>query len=137
MVRKALQDLHVNTFRPLAPAAGAPDHGAFTIDGKISLQIGYVNGFGYNQVLPAPDAELPERFQRAEQVFAQKLWRKQLRDWEKNRKPSFIFYAPGAAGPRLATVTAATDLVCYGLTFGEFRPLVERNGTIAWKPLQA
>jgi phosphoenolpyruvate synthase/pyruvate phosphate dikinase len=40
-------------------------------------------------------------------------------------------------GPRSATVTAATDLLCYGLTFWEFRPLVERNGTIAWKLLQA
>jgi hypothetical protein len=40
-------------------------------------------------------------------------------------------------GPRSATVTAASDLVCYGLTFWEFRPLVERNGTIAWKLLQA
>ena len=40
-------------------------------------------------------------------------------------------------GPRSATVTAATDLVCYGLTFWEFRSLVERNGTIGWKLLQA
>jgi len=40
-------------------------------------------------------------------------------------------------GPRLATVTATTDLVCYGLTFWEFRPLVETNGTIGWKLLQA
>jgi CRP-like cAMP-binding protein len=40
-------------------------------------------------------------------------------------------------GPRSATVTAATDLVCYGLTFWEFRPLVEKNSTIAWKLLQA
>jgi len=40
-------------------------------------------------------------------------------------------------GPRSATVTATTDMVCYGLTFWEFRPLVERNGTIAWKLLQA
>src|SRR5262249_60096931 len=40
-------------------------------------------------------------------------------------------------GPRSATVTAATDLVCYGLTFWEFRPLIERNGVIAWKLLQA
>src|SRR5882724_600342 len=57
------------------------------IDG---LQIAYVNGFGYNQVLPAPDAEVPERFKRAEQVFAQKLWREQLRDWDENRKPSSV-----------------------------------------------
>jgi CRP-like cAMP-binding protein len=40
-------------------------------------------------------------------------------------------------GPRSATVTAATDLVCYGLTFWEFRPLVESNGNIGWKLLQA
>jgi len=40
-------------------------------------------------------------------------------------------------GPRSATVTAATDLACYGLTFWEFRPLVERNGAIGWKLLQA
>jgi pyruvate,water dikinase len=40
-------------------------------------------------------------------------------------------------GPRTATVTAATDLVCYGLTFWEFRPLVERSGTIGWKLLEA
>jgi phosphohistidine swiveling domain-containing protein len=57
------------------------------IDG---LQMGYVNGFGYNQVLPAPEAEIPQRFQRAEQVYAQKLWREQLRDWDENRKPSAI-----------------------------------------------
>ena len=57
------------------------------IDG---LQTSYVNGFGYNQVLPAPEAEIPERFKRAEQVFAQKLWREQLRDWDENRKPSSI-----------------------------------------------
>jgi rifampicin phosphotransferase len=57
------------------------------IDG---LRIGYVKGFGYNQVLPAPDAEIPQRFQRAEQVFARKLWREQLRDWDENRKPAAI-----------------------------------------------
>lgn len=39
-------------------------------------------------------------------------------------------------GPRSATVTASSDLICYGLTFWEFRPLVERNGTIGWKLLQ-
>src|SRR5262245_12580956 len=40
-------------------------------------------------------------------------------------------------GPRSATVTAATDMVCYGLTFWEFRPLIEKNSSIAWKLLQA
>jgi pyruvate,water dikinase len=40
-------------------------------------------------------------------------------------------------GPRSATVVAGTDLVCYGLTFWEFRPLVESNGALGWKLLQA
>jgi len=57
------------------------------IDG---LQIAYVNGFGYNQVRPAPDAEIPQRFARAGQVFAQKLWREQLHDWDTNCKPAAI-----------------------------------------------
>jgi CRP-like cAMP-binding protein len=39
-------------------------------------------------------------------------------------------------GTRLATITAATDLVCFGLTLWEFRPLVEANGVIGWKLLQ-
>ena len=37
---------------------------------------------------------------------------------------------------RTATITAETDLVCYGLTPWEFRPLVETNAEIAWKLLQ-
>ena len=57
------------------------------IDG---LQIGYVNGYGYNQVLPAPETEVPERFARAEQTYARKLWREQLRDWDEHCKPSSI-----------------------------------------------
>jgi CRP-like cAMP-binding protein len=39
-------------------------------------------------------------------------------------------------GARMATVTAATSLDCWGLTLWEFRPLVEENGVIAWKMLQ-
>jgi pyruvate,water dikinase len=54
------------------------------------LQMGYVNGFGYRAVVPAPEAEIPARFKRAEQVFAQKLWREQLRDWDETQKPSSI-----------------------------------------------
>jgi CRP/FNR family transcriptional regulator, cyclic AMP receptor protein len=38
---------------------------------------------------------------------------------------------------RTATITAETDLHCYGLTSWEFRPLVETHSTIAWKLLQA
>ena len=39
-------------------------------------------------------------------------------------------------GARSATVTASNDVVCYGLTFWEFRPLVQHNATIAWNLLQ-
>jgi len=42
-----------------------------------------------------------------------------------------------AAAPRTATVTADTSLTCWGLTSWAFRPIVEANGTIAWKLLQA
>jgi CRP/FNR family cyclic AMP-dependent transcriptional regulator len=40
-------------------------------------------------------------------------------------------------GTRTATVTAETELRCYGLTPWEFRPLVQTNAGIAWKILQA
>jgi CRP-like cAMP-binding protein len=40
-------------------------------------------------------------------------------------------------GARSATVTAESELRCFGLTPWEFRPLVETNATIAWKLLQA
>ena len=39
-------------------------------------------------------------------------------------------------GTRMATITATSELVCYGLTFWDFRPLVEANGVIGWKLLQ-
>jgi CRP-like cAMP-binding protein len=52
---------------------------------------------------------------------------------------------PGAAfgeialideGDRSATVTAETELVCFGITPWVFKPLVEENSTIAWNLLQ-
>ena len=39
-------------------------------------------------------------------------------------------------GARMATITAATDLVCQGLTLWEFRSLVQENGTIGWTVMQ-
>jgi CRP-like cAMP-binding protein len=39
-------------------------------------------------------------------------------------------------GARTATITAESDMRLYGLTFWEFRPLVEQNASIAWKLLQ-
>jgi phosphohistidine swiveling domain-containing protein len=79
------QEMHPPAFKK-----GTNDFARFyglLIDG---LQMGYVNGFAYRQVLPAPDAEIPERFKRAEQVFAKRLWREQLRAWDENHKPSSI-----------------------------------------------
>ena len=79
------QEMHPPAFK-----RGTNDFARFyglLIDG---LQMGYVNGFGYSQVVPAPEAEFPERFKRADQVVAKKLWREQLRDWDENRKPSSI-----------------------------------------------
>jgi phosphohistidine swiveling domain-containing protein len=84
-VTRYFQETHPPAFK-----IGTKDFARFyglVIDG---LQISYVKGFGYNQVLPAPDAEIPQRFQRAEQVLAQKLWREQLRDWDETHKPSSI-----------------------------------------------
>jgi CRP-like cAMP-binding protein len=42
-----------------------------------------------------------------------------------------------ADSPRTATVKADTDVVCWGLSSWAFKPIVEQNGTIAWKLLRA
>jgi len=39
-------------------------------------------------------------------------------------------------GVRSASITAATDLLCYGLTPWEFRPFVEEHPQVAWTLLQ-
>lgn len=39
-------------------------------------------------------------------------------------------------GARSATITATSDLNCYGLTYWDFRPLVMENAAICWKLLQ-
>ena len=36
---------------------------------------------------------------------------------------------------RTATIVARTDMLCYGMTPWDFKPLVEGNSTIAWKLL--
>lgn len=55
------------------------------IDG---LEMAYVNGFAYRAVGPAAENEVPQRFQRAEEVFQQKFWREQLREWNETIKPA-------------------------------------------------
>lgn len=57
------------------------------IDG---LEMAYVNGYGYHQIVPAPKADIPARLERAAQALAQKLWREQLRSWDEDRKPASI-----------------------------------------------
>jgi CRP/FNR family cyclic AMP-dependent transcriptional regulator len=39
-------------------------------------------------------------------------------------------------GVRSASITAATDLLCYGMTPWEFRPFVEEHPQVAWALLQ-
>jgi phosphohistidine swiveling domain-containing protein len=55
------------------------------IDG---LEVAYPNGFGYRTVRPVPQQEFPERFRRAEEVFQQKFWRQQVREWNDTCKPT-------------------------------------------------
>jgi len=38
---------------------------------------------------------------------------------------------------RTATIKASTDMLCWGMTPWDFRPLVESNSAIAWKLLTA
>jgi CRP/FNR family transcriptional regulator, cyclic AMP receptor protein len=40
-------------------------------------------------------------------------------------------------GARSATVTASSELVCWGLTYWDFRPLVQGNAALGWKLLQS
>jgi pyruvate,water dikinase len=54
------------------------------------MQMSYVNGFAYRSVTPVSDAEVPGRFQRADEVFERKLWREQLREWDEVAKPAAI-----------------------------------------------
>jgi pyruvate,water dikinase len=77
----------------LHPAAFKRGTGEFArnygllIDG---LEMAYVNGFAYKIVKPAPEAEIPKRFERAGEVFKKKYWREQLRDWNETFKPNAI-----------------------------------------------
>ena len=40
-------------------------------------------------------------------------------------------------GDRTASIEAVSELECYGLTFWDFRPLIESDARIAWPLLQA
>jgi phosphohistidine swiveling domain-containing protein len=55
-----------------------------------TLDYSYVNGFVYSSMVPPPESEIPERFARAEEAIAKKLWREQLHDWDTKFKPESI-----------------------------------------------
>ena len=60
---------------PAAFARGTADFASFYGMPMGGLQMAYVNSFGYLTQLPAPEEEIPQRFQRAAEVMAGKLWR--------------------------------------------------------------
>src|SRR5919198_1452820 len=43
-----------------------------------TIEFQYPGGFAYNARRLVPEDQIPERFQRAEEVFEKKLWRDQL-----------------------------------------------------------
>jgi phosphohistidine swiveling domain-containing protein len=55
-----------------------------------TMDMRYVNGIAYRSSRPVADDEVPRRFQRAGEVFAGKLWREQLREWDETAKPTSI-----------------------------------------------
>jgi pyruvate,water dikinase len=75
---------------PPAFARGTADFASFYGMLIGGLAMAYVNGIGYKTVVPPPEEEFPQRFARAEQVFAEKLWREQLREWDETAKPAAI-----------------------------------------------
>jgi pyruvate,water dikinase len=54
------------------------------------MQFGYVNGFAYRSIMPIPAELLPQRAARCEEVFAGKLWRQQVQEWDDLAKPTSI-----------------------------------------------
>lgn len=54
------------------------------------MEYRYLHGFAYSTMAPPPEDEIPARFQRAEEVWEQKVWREQLREWDETFKPASI-----------------------------------------------
>jgi phosphohistidine swiveling domain-containing protein len=50
----------------------------------------FVNGFVYLCIRPAPEEEIPERFENAARAFETKLWREDIRRWDEEMKPASI-----------------------------------------------
>ena len=54
------------------------------------MEYHYIHGFAYSTMAPAPEDEIPARFARAAEVWEQKVWREQLREWDETFKPASI-----------------------------------------------
>ena len=78
-------ETHPDAFR-----AGVADFMSFYGMLLETMEMRYVNGFGYKGLVPVAEEQIPERFQRAEEVIAGKLWREQLREWDERVKPASI-----------------------------------------------
>ena len=65
-----------------------------------------------------PQAEIPRRFERAEQVFSHKLWREQLREWDEHCKPS--------------SIAATTDSTSFTRAHRLFSASTRVHGVAAW-----
>ena len=55
-----------------------------------TMEMAYVNGIAYRKLVLVGDDQVPERFQRADEVWERKLWRDQLREWDEVAKPAAI-----------------------------------------------
>ena len=84
-VTRYWEEMHPEPFR-----RGTHEFMAFYGTPLDAMETQYVNGFSYHTMRPAADEEIPERFARAEEVWANKVWREQLREWDETFKPAAI-----------------------------------------------
>jgi pyruvate,water dikinase len=52
------------------------------------IEVAYVNGLSYARRSPVAPEEAPQRLARAEQVWQEKAWRRQLAEWDEEFKPA-------------------------------------------------
>jgi phosphohistidine swiveling domain-containing protein len=55
-----------------------------------TMEMAYVNGIAYRKLVIVGDDQIPQRFQRAEEVWERRLWRDQLREWDEVAKPTAV-----------------------------------------------
>ena len=54
------------------------------------IEIAYVNGLSYARRSPVAPDEVPRRVARAEEVWREKAWRRQLAEWDEEFKPASV-----------------------------------------------